>query len=677
MKKSFFVLAALCLYAGAASAAQILVSSNITVSTTWTADNTYNLQNQIYVMPGATLTIEAGTVIASTTGLGGSLAVTRGARIFVNGTCTNPVIMTSTTDVATWAVDATHPTGHNPKTGTWHEGANEWGNLTIMGKGLISASLAVGNTATPTGLNVKQMEGLTDPIAVYGGNDDNDNSGALHFLSLRYGGKVLALANELNGLSLGGVGRDTDIDHVEIMNNVDDGIEIWGGAVNLKYLNIWNVGDDAFDLDQGWRGKAQFGLIVQGYSVDAARGSGVSDNVFETDGAENSDAQPITTTSIYNFTVVGQPLSGRGGTAWRDNAHMQYRNCIFMELGGQLVKFDNLDGDGSQGYGFNGTTTWANTWTTPYTTFPTVNAGSFTPGAFNDPAVMYRSQSQGGISAPNGGNLAEISDCVFYNNLGGTAGGTPYAESDARGVTIGGGSNATLHNVVAAAGVSPIQSLTRGAPVTRGTLTLLPVTCINPLPANDAVTSFAAAPSDGFFQPAQYRGAFSPTENWILGWTAANAYGFVCGAGAATPTPTPSPTASPTASPTPVPLNDATVGPDSLPSQIIVSTAGNFGLRMNNTGNTTWTQAGGYELIVVADPCSMFTAATFPLGPSDNIAPGTFFDFSPSIQAPAAPTSCTVQMQMWQSGVTFGAVYSETVEIISGINAVKHWADYE
>jgi len=98
---------------------------------------------------------------------------------------------------------------------------------------------------------------------------------------------------------------------------------------------------------------------------------------------------------------------------------------------------------------------------------------------------------------------------------------------------------------------------------------------------------------------------------------------------------------------------------------------------MNNTGNTTWTQAGGYELIVVADPCSMFTAATFPLGPSDNIAPGTFFDFSPSIQAPAAPTSCTVQMQMWQSGVTFGAVYSETVEIISGINAVKHWADYE
>jgi hypothetical protein len=79
------------------------------------------------------------------------------------------------------------------------------------------------------------------------------------------------------------------------MNNVDDGIEIWGGTVNLKYFSIWNIGDDSFDVDQGWRGKAQFGLIVQGYSLDANQGSGVGDNVFETDGAEDSDAQPVTT----------------------------------------------------------------------------------------------------------------------------------------------------------------------------------------------------------------------------------------------------------------------------------------------------------------------------------------------------------------------------------------------
>ncbi|OGL39221.1 MAG: hypothetical protein A2043_10590, partial [Candidatus Schekmanbacteria bacterium GWA2_38_9] len=314
--------------AGTAGAATVKVEKNITASTTWTADNVYRLEKQIYVLSGATLTIEAGTVIASTTGTGGSLAVARGAKIFVNGTKDNPVIMTSTDDVATWKADAGHPSGGDPKTGKWHAGANEWGNLTIMGEGLISAShyggLPVGdNTKDPSGLNEKQMEGLTDAnYALYGGNDDNDDSGSISYLSLRYGGKVIGLANELNGLSLGAVGRETDIDHVEIMNNVDDGIEIWGGTVNLKYISIWNVGDDSFDLDEGWRGKAQFIFLVQGYSADAKQGSGVGDNVFEADGAEDSDAQPVTTSVIYNATVIGNPIDGDQGMAWRDNARL-------------------------------------------------------------------------------------------------------------------------------------------------------------------------------------------------------------------------------------------------------------------------------------------------------------------------------------------------------------------
>jgi hypothetical protein len=149
------------------------------------------------------------------------------------------------------------------------------------------------------------MEGLVaafpgDTKVLYGGGNDDDDSGSISYLSLRYGGKVVGLNNELNGLSLGGIGRNTDIHHVEIMNNVDDGIEIWGGTVNLKYFSIWNVGDDSLDIDQGWRGKAQFGLIVQGYSANAAQGSGVGDNCIEIDGAEQSDYQPVTTGTIYN-----------------------------------------------------------------------------------------------------------------------------------------------------------------------------------------------------------------------------------------------------------------------------------------------------------------------------------------------------------------------------------------
>jgi len=487
--------------ASMAGAAEVLVTDNIATSTTWTADNVYNLQQQIYVLPGATLTIEAGTLVQSTTGLGGSLAVTRGAKIYVNGTEDAPVIMTSTDDDLQ----------------SWHEGANEWGNLTLMGNALISASHYKGepvgdNTKEPTGLNEKQMEGLVaefpgDPKVMYGGMDDNDDSGSISYLSIRYGGKVIGLQNELNGLSLGGIGRETTIDHVEIMNNVDDGIEIWGGTVCLKYVNIWNVGDDSFDIDEGWRGKAQFGLVVQGHSLDASQGSGVGDNCFETDGAEDSDAQPVTTASIYNFTVIGQPLDGDGGTAWRDNARVQYRNCIFMDLGEKLVRFDGDDGDGGHGYGYNGTLSWEDTWTTPAGTHSAVNTGSWTAGAFNDPSVMYQTQVDG--------MLAEITDSVFFRNLHTAA----YTEAEARGVLA-----ASTNNVVAED--SPIQAIERGDLVVKGGKNILPVTFINPCADNDAMLSVQSAPYDGFFTPAPFRGGFPHNYNWLAGWTAVAQYGM-------------------------------------------------------------------------------------------------------------------------------------------------------
>ena len=136
-----------------AQGAEILVNSDISTSTVWTANNTYNLQKQVFVRPGASLTIEAGTVVASTTNLGGSLAVTRGGQIFIQGTQDNPVIFTSKADVATW-------TAGDPKTGTWREAANEWGNLTIMGRAFVS-SCETGFSAKPSANNVNTMEGLT------------------------------------------------------------------------------------------------------------------------------------------------------------------------------------------------------------------------------------------------------------------------------------------------------------------------------------------------------------------------------------------------------------------------------------------------------------------------------------------------------------------------------------
>jgi hypothetical protein len=493
--------------AGFAQAAEIQVTQDIAVSTTWTKNNTYNLKNQIYVLPGATLTIEAGTIVASdvTPNGGGSLAVCAGAQIFVLGTEAEPVVMTSKADVATW-------TGGNPKTGVYRQSANEWGNLTIMGNAYISEDQYPGNVGQPNPNNRAVMEGLTaqfpgDTRVLYGGGNDDDDSGTIQYLSLRYGGRVVGLANELNGLSLGGIGRGTDIRFVEIMNNVDDGIEIWGGTVNLKNFVIWNIGDDSLDVDQGWRGKAQFGLIVKGYSVAAAQGSGVGDNAIEADGAEQSHYQPVTTSALYNITVIGQPGSTGSdhGVAYRDGARLQVRNSIFMDLGERLVGLDNVDGDGGLGYGHSGTLTWAQTWTTPF------NA---VPAHPNDaPAGLA---GWAGYPAQSAGFLNDMRDNVFFRNLNAQA----YTEANNVGVL-----NAANNNVVASN--MPIRGLTR-APAQNvfGALVMQQVTFLDPRAANDALTSVATAPNDGFFTPVQYRGAFGPHDNWAREWTAADAYGF-------------------------------------------------------------------------------------------------------------------------------------------------------
>ncbi len=494
--------------------AQVIVNADIAASTTWTANNTYSLQDVINVLPGATLTIEAGTVIASEGPggtLGGALVITRGAQLNAQGTELAPIIFTSQADVATWDVDPGHPTGGDPTTGVWRESANEWGNVTMMGRAFISEDEIATNSATPSASNYAPMEGLVaasanDPNVRYGGGDDDDDSGTLSYVSIRYGGDVVALDVELNGLSLGGIGRGTDIHHVEIMNNVDDGIEIWGGTVNLKNVVITNIGDDSFDVDQGWRGKAQFGLITQGYSLNASQGSGVGDNCFETDGAEQSDYQPVTTAAFYNFTVIGQPLDGDHATAWRDNARVQYRNCVFQDIGDDLVGFDNVDGDGGLGYGHNGTLTWAQTWTTPAGTHSLVNPF---PG---DPNTHYTAQQLDG-------NLAEIRDSVFFRVA-------DKATATAVGVFNPANNNVDVVSFLDVDG--PLRLVVReNPPVSKGGKLMARVISLDPRAQNDAVTSVGQAPNDGFYTPAKYRGAFKTFGNWAACWTALDAFGFL------------------------------------------------------------------------------------------------------------------------------------------------------
>jgi hypothetical protein len=472
--------------AGVAGAADVNISTNITKSGTWTADNVYHLKATIYVEPGASLTIEPGTVIRGTPE--SVLVVAKGAKIFANGRKDAPIIMTSEQDDLK----------------TWRQSCEEWGNLTILGNALISATLDKQGMGQPDGTDTSQMEGLTarfagDTLPLYGGNDDDDDSGVIRYVSLRYGGKVLSMANELNGLSLGGVGRGTEIDHVEIMNNVDDGIEIWGGTVCLKYVNVWNIGDDSIDLDQGYRGKLQFGLLVQGYCGTKSQGSGIGDNCFEMDGAESAIAQPFGAPSIYNFTVIGQPYDGDNATEWRDNMRAQFGNCIFMDVGEKIIADGGTAGDGG-GYGSAGVPTLLSLFSTPYNTYPTNTVGA-------DPKVLY----------PNftSGNWCQFVDCVFYRN----------AET-ATLTTFNMMGQAYRNKIEDNIAKMPIVNVVRDTPVQVGGKVMARVTKLNPLAANEALTAGGTAPDDGFFSPVAYKGAFG-TYNWLKGWTAADAFGML------------------------------------------------------------------------------------------------------------------------------------------------------
>ncbi len=481
----------------------------------------------VFIMPGGSITIEAGVIFKSVANdfADGSLIITRGAKVYINGTAQEPVIMTSTNDDLV----------------TWRPVCREWGSFVVMGNGYISSYVYKDspkswdgnpNTACP-GDNKRVMEGLIaeggvgtwDPKVYYGGTNDDDCSGSIKYLSLRYGGRDIEPDNELNGMSLGAVCRGTDVSYIEIMNNVDDGIEMWGGTVNIDHVSIWNVGDDSLDFDQGWRGCAKYGLIVQGYCNDDKQGSGVGDNCFEHDGAEDSDAQPVTTAKISKFTAVGNPggtyAGGDHGTAWRDNARVQYDRCVWMDLGEQLVKFDDSDGDGANGYSGiegtpnndgngskdttgDGTLSWNQHWTTTYNQWITMDESNPNDCVIDFCAIYGRWMCTN-PSAP----LCQITNSVFYNNTNGSA----YDEyNHVTGLAAGNNpGNVTASN-------SPIRKIEReafdliDAGDTTKDYTIQKVTFIDPLPANDAMAKSA--------------GGFDGCNNWLVPWTAAYAYGF-------------------------------------------------------------------------------------------------------------------------------------------------------
>lgn len=275
-----------------------------TGTVTWTKDNEYLMEGFVFVNDGQTLTIEPGTVIRFKPGKGenaSALIVSRGAQIYAEGTSDEPIIFTAESDDLNGAVD-------DGETGLW-------GGLIILGNAPINIS---GGETSIEGIP------LAEPRGVYGGFSENDNSGVLKYVSIRHGGTDIGDGNEINGLTLGGVGNETQIDYVEIISNEDDGVEIFGGTVNLKHMVVSGCGDDAFDYDLGWTGNGQFWLAQQSNNL--------GDNVLEAGGGVDPvNGVPYSIPNIFNVTFIGNGNSGEGANInFKNNAGGIISNSILI-----------------------------------------------------------------------------------------------------------------------------------------------------------------------------------------------------------------------------------------------------------------------------------------------------------------------------------------------------------
>ena len=505
-----------------ATAANVNITANITTSQTWTKNNDYILTQPIYVTSGATLTIEAGTVVrGEPTDLDpnsnplnnpGTLIITRGSKLFALGTRTEPIVFTDLND--------DHVRG-NPGTDPYDTFDNasqltgRWGGLILLGRGYVANN--TGAAADPN--REVQIEGLTavGGLGLYGnGGNDNDDSGSINYVIIRYGGFNLAPNNEINGLTLGAVGRETDIDYVEVFQNKDDGIEMFGGTVNLKHAIVADGGDDGIDYDEGYRGKGQFILVLQG-----TPGSDKSDKAGEHDGGNNPDqSKPIATPAFYNVTYIGLGADKTTYTArstntalhLRDNAGGRFYNSAILDFGGAetLIEGATLPGDA------NTINTSGQRAQTAYVIDGTFNLGP--ASAFeleyedNDLWCIGRQEDLGvPLTLPTGNSV--------------TYGGDPNKNHLDNGFYT----NSALDNTYlgCTSGTLPIRELLRtdsGDTATPDQVTSLDP---RPKPGSPLLTTDRTPPADGFFTAAPYKGAFGLTENWAYGWTSLSQLGVL------------------------------------------------------------------------------------------------------------------------------------------------------
>jgi hypothetical protein len=259
------------------------------------------------------LTIEAGVRLFAS---GGSdyLLVNRGSQLFAEGTSTNPIVFTSRQNVEGTTTETSQ---------------GQWGGIVLAGRApQANCQLTAPVTCTGT------VEGTS---AFYGGNTPTDNSGRLRYIQIKFSGFEISPGNELQGLTMAGVGSGTTVDHIQVYNSSDDGIEIFGGNVNLRHIVINGADDDGLDTDTGWRGGAQFGIVTQRPPTSTSRSAG-----FEFSAAPASvplASRYVSQPKISNFTLVGRnsPTNAHTVAHFDSGTDATIINSVFTSVAGSLA----------------------------------------------------------------------------------------------------------------------------------------------------------------------------------------------------------------------------------------------------------------------------------------------------------------------------------------------------
>ena len=297
----------------------------INEDTTWTNDRIWIMDGKIVVQDQVTLTIQPGTIIKSTslTGVDSTaLIVAKGGKIQAAGTADLPIIFTDIED----QLDYTHTNGVSPNRVATDTG--KWGGIILLGNAVVGEDGGEDD-----------IEGIASgyPWTKYGGTNNADDSGVMNYVSIRHNGIAISEGNEIQGLTMGGVGSGTVISNIEVVGSDDDGIEIFGGTVNVTNLVIYANTDDAVDLDEGYAGTIT-NVVVQ---TKAA-----TDNIFEIDGTEDSTDANDGQFTIKDVTYIGV----EGNTTktdqlghWKSDATGTTENVLYTVMDGQVI--EGIDAD--------------------------------------------------------------------------------------------------------------------------------------------------------------------------------------------------------------------------------------------------------------------------------------------------------------------------------------------